>query len=334
MLLKSAALLCLSALAMTEAIATEEFSPAGRTYTANDTLAKIKDSSLDATDCLKELVWPIDEFEVKVLADDTSEADFVVRFPSPVTTGNAINDLVALEWYVPKDEHGKPLTTPAPAVIVVHESGSGMTVGRLFAAGLRNLGLHTFMVQLPNYGLRKGKEKPTHAQFLTSMKQGIADVRRSRDAVSVLPGVNGKNVSVQGTSLGGFVASNSAALDDGFSNVFLLLSGGNLYELIQNGRKEAAKVRQRLKEEGLSGDELKQVLWKVEPTRIAHRLNKDRTWLYSGTFDTVVPLSHGVAFANAAKLPSSHHIRLPANHYTGIVFMPFILHQIKNRVAE
>ena len=67
--------------------------------------------------------------------------------------GDAINDLVAMEWYAVLDDAGQPVK--APAMVVVHESGSGMTVGRMVASGLRDRGLHAFMMQLPFYGLRR-----------------------------------------------------------------------------------------------------------------------------------------------------------------------------------
>ena len=113
-----------------------------------------------------------------------------------------------------------------------------------------------------------------------------------------------------------------------------MLAGGELYDLIQNGKKDAAKVREKLEQAGLTGEKLRELTLVVEPTRVAHRLNPERTWLYSGIFDTVVPMKNAVALADAAKLPKTHHIQMAANHYTGIVQMPFVLTHIAKHARE
>ena len=38
--------------------------------------------------------------------------DLLVRFPSPIDTGNEVNDRVAMEWYVARDEYRLPLEAP------------------------------------------------------------------------------------------------------------------------------------------------------------------------------------------------------------------------------
>jgi hypothetical protein len=78
-----------------------------------------------------------------------------------------------MEWYQVKDDEGRLLK--APAVVVVHESGSGMVVGRMIASQLNSLGLHTFMIHLPFYGPRRGDSpKPTGKELFTTIRQAIA----------------------------------------------------------------------------------------------------------------------------------------------------------------
>ena len=76
---------------------------------------------------------------------------------------------------------------------------------------------------------------------------------------------------------------------------------------------------------GYSGDKLKKLLWQIEPTRIAHRLCPQRTWLYSARQDTVVPMENALALAKAAKLPDEHHHKVDANHYSAILYYTKIL---------
>ena len=302
------------------------------TFDAHDTLAPLEEPPGDCRACLEGLVWRPHDFQVRCEKDLENRCDLLIRFPSPKPSGEATNDLVAMEWYVARDASNQPLT--APAVVCVHESGSAMTVGRMFARGLRHLGLHTFMIHLPYYGARRGSPKPRAVDRLVDgTRQAIADVRRARDAVAALPLVDTEHIALQGTSLGGFVSATAAGLDDGYDGVFLVLAGGDLYDVLQNGKKDAAEARKELATEGLSGDQLKSALQAIEPLRVAHRLTPARTWLYSGTADTVVPLKNANALAAAAKLDRRHHVLLPTNHYNGILLLPVIISHISRRVA-
>ncbi|MCA9045183.1 MAG: hypothetical protein KDA69_12730, partial [Planctomycetaceae bacterium] len=86
-------------------------------YVSADTLNPGEDSNPDAQNCLDGLCWEPGEFNVEVTTAEPGKGDFLVRFPSPRPAGNAVNDLVALEWYAVLDETGKAVR--APSVIVV-----------------------------------------------------------------------------------------------------------------------------------------------------------------------------------------------------------------------
>ena len=311
--------------------------PLNQTFPAHDSLSIGEEKSDDARQCLEGLSWKPESFEVSVEPPDPAHTpehgDALIRFRSPIVSGDARNDRVAVEWYVARDSDGHPIT--APAVVVVHESGSGMTVGRLFARGLQRQGLHTFMVQLPFYGHRRtGRKRPDDVNLLTVIRQAVADVRRTRDAVAVLPFVDTSHLALQGTSLGGFVSATVGSLDRGFDSVHLMLAGGNLYDLIQKGKRDTEKVRLELDKAGLTGDRLRQLTMRIEPTRIAHRLDPSRVWLYSGILDTVVPIENAVALAQAAGLDEKHHLKMLSDHYTGIIFLPNVLKYIGDQIKR
>jgi dienelactone hydrolase len=216
----------------------------------------------------------------------------------------------------------------APAVVVVHESGRNMAVGRLIARGLSSLGLHAFLLQLPGYGQRVGPAADDPTQFLAALKQAVADVRRARDAVASLPMVQPDRIGLQGTSLGGFVTATVCGLDGGYQRKFVFLAGGNLHDVVLKGQRDAAKVRQRLQQAGLSDEQIMELARPIEPLRVAHRVDPSTTWLYSGTKDDVVPPSCCHAWATAAGLAESHHIQMPVDHYSGVTYLPKILGEI------
>jgi dienelactone hydrolase len=305
----------------------------GAKFSSRDTINCGEDDSADAAECLAGLTWEPADFEIH-LQDGSSQEKFerLVRFPSPTPLGSEAGDLVAMEWHIARDDSGNPIE--APAVVVVHESGSGMTVGRMIARGLRSHGLHTFMLQMPSYGVRRLSKEREVTSFLPSLKQAIADVRRARDAVAVLPFVDERIVGVQGTSLGGFVTATVSGLDAGFQRNFILLAGGNLPEVIFQGKKDAAKVRERLENAGVSREQIMEHARQIEPLRLAHRVRPEVTWLFSGQFDDVVPPACSHAFAKAASLPADHHIEMPVNHYSGVVLLPKVLKDIATAMKD
>ncbi len=305
---------------------------AGATFQAADTLQCDADSAADAQECLTGLRWTPSDFEVRCEAADKDRGDLLIRFNSPFSTGNKENDNVSMEWYVARDKMQKPIS--ARAVVIVHESGRGMTVGRIFAKGLNAQGLHTFLIHLPGYGNRQSELSGQVPFILSGMKQAITDVRRARDVVACLPLVQKDVVGVQGTSLGGFVTSTVAGLDRGYGRVFVLLAGGNLADVVQNGGKDAAKVRAQLEASGIKGDQIRDLSRPIEPLRLAHRIDSDNLWLYSGKFDDVVPPASSFALAKAANLPDGHHVELLADHYSGVVFLPMIIQEIAQKMDD
>lgn len=302
-----------------------------RVLPARDSLEIGTEANDDARRCLEGLAWEPVPFDVSFETADPGEGDLVVRFPSAAPIGNVTNDLVAMEWYVARDENGAPKR--APALVVVHESGRAMEVGRLIAKGMSGLGVHALMVQLPGYGRRRADPPIDEAELFRSLRQAIADVRRARDAVAVLPSIDKERIALQGTSLGGFVCATVAGVDRGFRQHFILLAGGNLHDVIERGAKDAAGLRRKLEAAGIVGPKLRELTATVEPLRIAHRIDARATWLYTGRFDDVVPPENSRALAAAAKLPRGHHIVMLADHYSGILQLPIVLGEMRERLT-
>lgn len=279
---------------------------------------------------LEGLAWSKQEFEVELHPAYKKRGDFLVSFPSPVTSNNGGDDTVTMEWYPAKNKTGEIIK--APAIVVVHESGSGMTVGQIFAKTLKRQNFHTFLLHMPGYGKRKSKERQDVSELVTLFHQAISDVRRARDAVASLPKVDERLIVLQGTSLGGFVSATVAGLDQGYDGVFLMLAGGDLYDILMHGKKDAEKVLEKTREAGISDDQLKNIIDQIEPLNFASRMNAARVWLYSGKYDTVVPMRNANLLAKAAGLSKENHILMPSNHYSGIIFLPVIFKHIGEKI--
>ena len=300
----------------------------GCAFAARDTLDCGHDSIADAAACLDGLKWTCSPFSVRCQPAGSGPGDWLMRFPTPLPSGDATNDLVAMEWYMARDEKGEPMR--APAVVVVHESGRGMVAGRIFARGLQSHGFHTFLIHLPGYGARTSAFTRDVKRMLPGLRQAIADVRRARDAVASLPLIDTTLIALQGTSLGGFVTATVAGLDRGFDKSFILLAGGNLADVLLKGERDAAAMHRELTAAGISDDQIRELSQIIEPMRLAHRVDAARTWLFSGTMDEVVPPACSLAFAKAAKLEAGHHFEMPVGHYTAALLLPTILTNISD----
>lgn len=330
--------LCFVLAPVADALASEP-----HTYVARDTLRPKADSSSDAQACIDAFCWKTGPFDVAIRPVDGEGEDYgyVVSFPSPFPTGDRWNDTVSLEWYVaqPPESAGAEAAGAAipvaPAVLVIHESGTRMEAGKMFARSFQKYGLHAFMIHLPYYGERRGdRKRPEPSDLVGTMRQGIADTRRARDAIAAIPQVDADNIVIQGTSLGGFVATTAASLDGCFDATFIMLAGADLYDLIMHGKQDTQKLRERLAAAGIDGDELKDILRVVEPTRVAHRLDPETTWLYSALQDDVVPIQNARRLARAARLARPHHVEMVGGHYSAALYFPLIVKHIVERVRE
>lgn len=297
------------------------------TFTARDTLAPVPDGSPEAQAMLDAIIWQTGSFEVKLDARGDGDADALAWFASPHPNGDPAQDDVAMLWFAAKDDTGQRIE--APAVLVVHSLHSQMVVGKAIARALRQRGYHAFLVQLPGYGNRRSADgsKPGIVT-LEHAEQAVADVRRARDAIAALPDVLPGPIALQGTSLGGFVASVAGAVDGAFDPVVLVLSGADSYHVMTEGKRDAAAVRQWLQRKGYDDTRLRALCARLEPATLAHRLSAARTWLYSARYDTVVPRASSLAMAKAAGLAEQNHIWLPGDHYTAAVMLPVLIEQM------
>ncbi|HEX4412224.1 MAG TPA: hypothetical protein VH107_01260 [Lacipirellulaceae bacterium] len=303
----------------------------GSKFDATDTLDCGSESNADAASCIEGLRWDRSPFLVELQPAQLGCGDYLVRFPSPRPIGNHVNDLVAMEWFAAREGDN---IRKARAIVVVHESARNMTVGRMIARGISGLGLHAFLIHLPGYGERKDGTPLTAAHIAPSLKEAIADVRRARDAVAAVPAVDDSRIGLQGTSLGGFVTATVAGLDHGYDRVFIVLAGGDLQDVILHGQRDAIKVHAKLTAAGLSDEQIKEATLQIEPLRLAHRIDPERTWLFNGKLDTVVPPRNSRALAYAAHLPTTHHVEFTADHYSGMIYLPQIIEQIRREMLD
>ncbi len=322
-------------LALSATIAVRADVAAQGTYSATDTLkAILKEPEHKAV--LSPIMWEPGKFEVKVEKPDSAAPgeNAMVSFPSPLPMWEqAEADRVALEWFAAQDESGRPVA--GPAVVIIPETDSRRIAARTLAMGLRALKVHAFVLQPPGYGRRSAPKLRTNPhQFLPRSRQTVADARRARDAIAALPGMAGAQVHLAGISLGGFLATVTATLDDGYDQTFIMLAGGDLAGVISNGQRDAATFRERFIRAGFTQEQINDQLRMVEPLRVADRLRPESTWLFTGMYDTVVPTKNSDELAAAAHLPADHRIVYPTDHYTAALMLPDAARSIVEKITK
>lgn len=292
-------------------------------FKAADTPRAITDNNAEARAVLEQLAWDPVGFEVRCTSTPGLSYDALVRFESPIPSGEPRVDEAVLQWYAARGEGGKAVE--APAVLVVHSLHPRMVIADQIAREFAGRGLHAFVLQLPGYGLRRqGSGQFPGVTALEHGRQAVADCLRARDAIRALPNIKPGPIALQGTSLGGFVAATAGGIEPAFDPVILLISGGDGYGTLMHGLHDATYLRQALERKGYRGEALRALLEPVEPLRTAHRLNPNRTWLISARDDVTIPKASSDALALAIGLGDDHRIWLNTTHYTAVMLLPAI----------
>lgn len=279
--------------------------------------------SAEAQAVLERIFWPTSTFPVHVEPVGGAAHHAVVTFPSPPVMARSGEVTARMRWYAARNGQGEVIE--GPAILLVHSLHPQMIIANAIARGLASQGVHAFVIEMPGYGQRG---EPGRAPAMVALEQAartVAEVRRARDAIAALPAVMPGPIGLQGTSLGGFVAAVAGSLDGAFDPVLLLASGADGYTVLHNGRADAARVRELAYRTGYSDDELRRVLAMVDPRHVAHRLNPQRTWLYSAAGDQVIPRHNSDLLAATIGLTQGHHIYLPGNHYTVMLALPQLI---------
>jgi dienelactone hydrolase len=275
----------------------------------------------------RELTWRPTTFTARVTdARRGNGPDRLIRFPSPRPADVAAWDTVYMRWFIARGPDGRPIDDDAPAVLIMHSLHPDLVIGSMVARGLAAQGVHALVLEMPGFGHRSlgGFGHPGLVGVRQS-RQALADARRARDVVAALPGVDPRRIGLQGSSLGGFVATATAAMDPRYEAVVLFMTGGDGMDVLTNGQKDAYLLNDALQRAGIHGPQLRRLIEPIEPLGVAHLLDPQRTWLIYGTDDTVIPPRNALLLAEAAELDDEHVIATPYNHYTAWLAMPAMI---------
>ena len=179
-----------------------------------------------------------------------------------------------------------------------------MPVGKLFARSFQAAGMHSFLIHLPYYGKRNADgHDPKPDQLFTLIRQAIADARRARDAIAVLPHVDARHMPCKEPAWAASSWPPQPAWTAPSSPCSSCWPAATCTTCSSAASARWPRLAASWQQAGITDAQLKQLLWQIEPTRVAHRLDPQRTWLFSAEQDQVVPIANADALAKAAHLP-------------------------------
>lgn len=239
----------------------------------------------------------------------TASARYTVarlRFPSPIVTPDVENNTVHAEYFAPVGVGAKH-----PAVVVLHILGADFPLSRYLAIRLADRGVAALFVKLPYYGERrptagKGASRRFLSvdvdQSMTSMRQGVHDVRRALQWLASRPDIDASRLGVAGISLGGIVGALTTAVDPAATRGVFLLAGGDLSRILWE-MPESKPYRKLWLDAGRTREDLTTLTRPFDPLTHAAGLKGKQILFMAGRVDEVVPPESTIALWNAAGRP-------------------------------
>lgn len=276
-------------------------------------------------------------FTYEVVKIETREHCLVIhlRYPSPVISDLPQNNVIPVEYYLPKS--ASTSAARRPAVICLHILDGSLELVQMLASVLASHGVPAVVFPLPYYGTRGTSEGPYRILanpqlFVSVLEQAFLEVRRAVDFLASRPEVNPQQIGVAGISLGGIIAASAAEREARVYKAGLILAGGNLRQIVATAR-EATPLRDFIAK---LDSEQQALIWatldQVDPLAgvqsLKERAQRGQVLMINAAEDEVIPRICSEQLAAALGI-SDRVVWLPnLGHYTAIAALPGILERM------
>ncbi|MGC8668754.1 MAG: alpha/beta hydrolase family protein [Chthonomonadales bacterium] len=257
----------------------------------------------------------------------------VVEIPSPLPSGDRVNDTIWFTFYPALGQHA----SPKPTVILLHPLGerkSTMMDG--FARFFARHGFCSAVMELPYHmhRLRRGDNPLAHYAsanipvVVQAFAQAVADVRAVTDWLLRRRDVDGAHIAVVGVSLGAIVAHTAMGTDVRLSAGVGILGGADfpylyrssiLFRILHPSMRRALTGRER------------ELLATVDPLTFAGSNRPRRVLMIQAARDLIIPPGDATELWQALGRPPIRW--LDTNHYAPI-FAEGDIHRISLAYLE
>ncbi len=223
---------------------------------------------------LDNVSWPSVEFEVSWTPVEGKEFQRLVRYPTPFPSGDATNDLVSMEWYMPKMPRLQE--GPLRRLLSFMSPAPPCQRGGRLPGGFSSAGCMRFCCIC-----RTTENDAAARSGMPASSWSRCDKGSPMRAEPLMSWLRCRGLILRRSHCRGPAWADSwrllppPSIAACYHQSFIMLAGGDLYDMFMNGKQDTAKIRNQLAKAGYEGDKLKELLYLVEPTRIAHRLPKD-----------------------------------------------------------
>jgi len=269
-----------------------------------------------------------------------------LEYPSPVVTPVKQNNTIPADYYVPEGiELGRlePHGPRRPAVVCLHILNGNYELVNMTCSVLASRGIPAIMFKLPYYGERSlpgGRDalRQNRKLLIEALSQGIQDVRRTVDVLAARPEIDPRRIGITGTSLGGIVAATSAGAEERIHRSALILSGGDLMQIIHHAsetRELSALIRRLPQSER---DALERAIRAIDPLSTAaalrDRAQQGRVLMINAGEDELIPKECTEKLAAALGI-SDRVVWLPGlGHYSAMASLPAAIQTTAEFFAE
>ena len=239
-----------------------------------------------------------------------------------------------------------------PLVILVHGMGDlNIIPCNLTAHALAKRGIASFVLYLVFHSSRMPQDMRRHFPALSSQewfeayRLSVINIRQVVDWAHGLTGINGDEIAVIGTSIGGILSVIAMGVDERIRAGVFLISGGNCEEMTWNSRSRTARKSQNctkaechlvrsqypeylaeVVEKGIENVIPPKDCFLTDPLTFAPRLRNRPVLMINALWDTIIPKQCALELWEASGRPPI--MWLPASHLTLYLWFPRIVRRI------
>lgn len=256
---------------------------------------------------------------------------YSLQFPSPVKSPHDENNIVHARFYLPE---GKG---PFPATVVLDILAGSETIPKLMADHLARNGVAALHVYMPFYGPRKPKGtklkmlSPDLLITLPAIRQAVLDLRVANAWLLTRKDVDPDRLGISGTSLGSLVSALTAAIEERYRKVVILLGGGGFVDSFYS-HPQAKKMVEAFEAAGGNKDFARYIFAPYDPITWASRLSGRDVLIMAGSQDEVILPEMTKKLWEKAGQPEL--VWFDCTHLGAVRFLPDALKRIADHMCK
>ena len=197
---------------------------------------------------------------------------------------------------------------PFPCIVFLHGHGGRKEDVLALAEHTKNYGYVFFSIDAVYHGERRVEGKEIYSPDLEELKlntrETVIDMRRGVDFLETRPEIDKNRIGYAGGSMGGIIGALFISVEPRIKAAVITVPGGKLSLMLEKSEHHTVPaIRKRIKELGLSWDEIQKKLDPIDPINFIHLFSPRPLQIHIGKYDRIVPAETGRLLAEKAGEP-------------------------------